>query len=128
MRIDRFTQKMQEALQSAQDVAAQYQHQEISNEHFLSTLLEQTEGVTRPLLDKLGVSTDALKQRLIDLLAKRAKVQGTGVQSYLGSELRDTLDRAEKEMSGMKDEFVSAEHYLLALVDGKYAAAKLLHD
>jgi ATP-dependent Clp protease ATP-binding subunit ClpA len=64
MRIDRFTQKMQEALQAAQDVASQHQQQEISNEHFLSTLLDQSEGVTRPLLDKLGVSTSTLKERL----------------------------------------------------------------
>src|SRR6187200_208577 len=113
MRIDRFTQKMQEALQSAQDVAAQYQHQEIANEHFLTALLDQTDGVTRPLLDKVGVSTSALKQRLADLLAQRAKVQGSGMQTFLGGELRDALDQAEKQMAGMKDEFLSAEHYLL---------------
>jgi ATP-dependent Clp protease ATP-binding subunit ClpB len=128
MRIDRFTQKMQEALQSAQDVAAEHQHQEIANEHFLTALLDQSEGVTRPLLDKVGVSTTALSQRLADLLAQRAKVQGSGMQTFLGGELRETLDRAEKEMTGMKDEFVSAEHYLLALVEGKSAAGKLLRD
>jgi ATP-dependent Clp protease ATP-binding subunit ClpB len=128
MRIDRFTQKMQEALQSAQDVAAEYQHQEIANEHFLTALLDQTDGVTRPLLDKIGVSTSALKQRLADLLGQRAKIQGTGVQTFLGGELRDALDRAEKEMAGMKDEFVSAEHYLLALAEGKSAVGKLLRD
>jgi ATP-dependent Clp protease ATP-binding subunit ClpB len=128
MRIDRFTQKMQEALQSAQDVAAQYQHQEIANEHFLTALLDQTDGVTRPLLDKVGVSTSALKQRLADLLAQRAKVQGSGMQTFLGGELRDALDQAEKQMAGMKDEFLSAEHYLLALVDGKSGAGKLLRD
>jgi len=128
MRIDRFTQKMQEALQSAQDVAAQYQHQEIANEHFLTALLDQTDGVTRPLLDKVGVSTSALKERLADLLAQRAKVQGSGMQTFLGGELRDALDQAEKQMAGMKDEFLSAEHYLLALVDGKSGAGKLLRD
>ena len=119
---------MQEALQAAQDVASQHQQQEISNEHFLSTLLDQSEGVTRPLLDKLGVSTSTLKERLEDALTKRPKVQGAGLQVFLGSELRDVLDRAEKEMSGMKDEFVSAEHYLLALADTKYPAAKFLKD
>ncbi|HEX5175931.1 MAG TPA: Clp protease N-terminal domain-containing protein, partial [Chthoniobacteraceae bacterium] len=128
MRIDRFTQKMQEALQSAQDVAAEYQQQEIANEHFLTALLDQSEGVTRPLLDKVGVATSALKQRLADLLAQRARVQGSGMQTFLGGDLREALDRAEKEMAGMKDEFVSAEHYLLALVDGKSATGKLLRD
>ncbi|HEY1893112.1 MAG TPA: Clp protease N-terminal domain-containing protein, partial [Chthoniobacterales bacterium] len=59
MRIDRYTQKMQEALQSAQDFAAQWQSPEIGNEHFLLALLDQAEGVTRPLLEKIGVSADA---------------------------------------------------------------------
>jgi ATP-dependent Clp protease ATP-binding subunit ClpB len=54
MRIDRYTQKMQEALQSAQDLAAKSQSPEIGNEHFLLALLDQGEGVTRPLLEKLG--------------------------------------------------------------------------
>ena len=55
MRIDKFTQKMQEAVQGAQDVAAQANHPEITNEHFLSALLDQAEGITRPLLEKMGV-------------------------------------------------------------------------
>ncbi|MDB6173604.1 MAG: ATP-dependent chaperone ClpB [Chthoniobacteraceae bacterium] len=126
MKIDRFTQKMQEALQASQDVAAERQQQEITNEHFLLALLVQSEGLTRPLLEKLGVSTSALNQRIEELLARRAKVQGSGLQANLGSELRDVLDRAEKEMAAMKDEFLSAEHYLLALADSKYDAGKLL--
>jgi len=54
MRPDKFTQKMQEALQASQMVASQFSQQEISNEHFLLALLDQSEGVTRPLLEKLG--------------------------------------------------------------------------
>src|SRR4030095_5672176 len=128
MRIDRFTQKMQEALQAAQDIASENQQRELSNEHFLAALIEQAEGVARPLLEKVGVSTSALQGRLADLLSRRAKVQGTGLQVHMGSELRDVLDRAEKEMGKMKDEFVSAEHYLIALIDSKYDAARLLKD
>lgn len=128
MRPDRFTQKMQEALQSAQDLASRNQHQEITNAHALACLLDQSEGVTRPLLDKLGVSTSTLKQRLQDLLDKRPKIQGTGIQTFLGSELRESIDSAEKEMARMKDEFLSAEHYLLALADSKTDAAKVLQE
>ncbi len=128
MRPDRFTQKMQEALQSAQDLASRSQHQEITNAHALACLLEQSEGVTRPLLDKLGVSTSTLKQRLQDLLDKRPKIQGAGIQTFLGSELREAIDSAEKEMARMKDEFLSAEHYLLALADTKTDAAKVLQE
>jgi cytochrome c oxidase accessory protein FixG len=64
MRIDRFTQKMQEALQSAQDLASQYNHSEIGNEHFLLALLQQPEGISRPLLDQLQVPVDQLQQQL----------------------------------------------------------------
>ena len=128
MRIDRFTQKMQEALQAAQDIATQREQQELANEHFLFALLEQSEGVARPLLEKLGVSTSALTGRINDLLSRRPKVHGSGLQAHLGSELRDVFDRAEKEMGKMKDEFVSAEHYLLGLIDAKYDAARLLKE
>src|SRR3989440_1016580 len=128
MRTDKFTQKMQEALQASQDFASEFSQQEISNEHFLLALLAQSEGVTRPLLEKLGVSVSALEGRLRDALEKRPKVHGAGAQIYLGTELRAVLDAAEKEMAKLKDEFVSAEHYLLALSNAKSDAAKLLHD
>ena len=61
MRIDKFTQKMQEAVQASQDVASQAGQQEITNEHFLLALLDQTDGITRPLLEKIGLSSDSVK-------------------------------------------------------------------
>src|SRR6201998_2804153 len=115
MRIDRFTQKMQEALQTAQDLALQFNHQEISNEHFLSALLNQSDGITQPLLEKIGVSTEQLRQRLAAELERRPRVHGASVDLRLSNELRSTLDSAEKEMAKLKDEYTSAEHYLLAL-------------
>src|SRR5215210_7807286 len=121
MRPDKFTQKMQEALQAAQDQAGQFSHQELNNEHFLLALLEQSEGVARPLLEKVGVAVPALDERLREALQKRPKVQGT-TDIYLGSELRGVLDRAEKEMAKLKDEFLSAEHYLLALTEASAPA------
>lgn len=127
MRIDRFTSKMQEALQAAQDSASKQTHSQIDNEHFLLALLEQSDGVTRPLLEKIGVSTSALDQRLRDVLSKRARISG-GAQVGLSPELVQTLNQAEAEMAKLKDEYTSAEHYLLALVDSKTAAAKLLRD
>ena len=56
MRIDRYTQKMQEALQAAQDRASKLNNAEITNEHFFSALLEQTDGIARPLLEKTGAN------------------------------------------------------------------------
>jgi ATP-dependent Clp protease ATP-binding subunit ClpB len=128
MRPDKFTQKMQEALQASQDVASQHQHQEIGNEHFLLALLDQSDGVARPLLEKLGVSAETLRSRLEADLQRRPKVQGAGVEVRLGSDLRATIDSAEREMANLKDEFLSAEHFLIALTDGSSAAAKALKD
>jgi len=128
MRIDKFTQKMQEALQAAQDVASQFNHQEIANEHFLSALLDQSDGIARPLLEKIGVPMDGLRQRLASELERRPKVHGGAVDLRLANELRSMLDGAEKEMSILKDEFTSAEHYLLALADANVPAAKLLKE
>ena len=127
MRPDRFTQKMQEALQSAQDLASEMAHQEVTNEHFLLSLLSQAEGVARPLLEKMGVEVAPLDQELRQELEKRPRVSGSGAgQLYLGSELRGVLDGAEKEMKSLKDEYVSAEHYLLALAESHSPASRLL--
>jgi len=128
MRVDRFTQKMQEALQAAQDIASQFNHQEIANEHFLSALLDQTDGIAQPLLEKIGVPVDRLRERLASELERRPKVHGATVDLRLSNELRSVLDGAEKEMAKLKDEFTSAEHYLLALTGANVPAAKLLKD
>jgi ATP-dependent Clp protease ATP-binding subunit ClpB len=126
MRVEKFTQKMQEALQAAQDLASQTQSSEMTNEHFLLALLEQTDGVTRPLLEKLGLAPAALETRIRGELERRPKVSGADVR--LGNELRKTLDAAEREMAKLKDEFTSAEHYLLALTGESGPAAKALKD
>jgi ATP-dependent Clp protease ATP-binding subunit ClpB len=128
MRIDKYTQKMQEALQTAQDLASQFNNPEITNEHFLSALLDQSDGITRPLLEKLGVNVAQLRDRLRSELERRPKIHGAAADLRLSNELRSVLDNAEKEMSKLKDEFTSAEHYLLALTGANVPAAKLLKD
>jgi len=128
MRPDKFTQKTQEALQAAQDVASQLNQQEITNEHFLLGLLDQTDGVTRPLLEKVGVTVPQLRDQLTEELERRPKIQGGTFDQRVGNELRATIDAAEKEMGKLKDEFLSAEHYLLALADSNGAATKLLQQ
>src|SRR5438105_18509 len=128
MRMDKFTQKMQEALQAAQDLASQSNHQEITNEHFLSALLDQADGIARPLLEKIGVNANQLRDGLRSELDRRPKVHGTAVDLRLANELRSVLDGAEKEMSKLKDQYTSAEHYLLALPGANVPAAKLLKE
>ncbi len=98
MRPDKFTQKMQEAVQAAQDIASKHSHQEINNRHFLLGLLDQPEGVTRPLLEKMGVSVPKLWQRVRDDLDKQSSVHGGSGLPHFGSELVKVIDEAEREM------------------------------
>jgi len=128
MRIDRFTQKMQEALQAAQDLASQSNHQEITNEHFVLALLDQGDGITQPLLEKIGVPPHQLRDRLLTELNRCAKITGASVDLRLSNELRTVLDASEKEMARLKDEYTSAEHYLLALSAANVPAARILKD
>src|SRR5438105_3574695 len=128
MRIDKYTQKMQEALQGAQDLASQANHPEITNEHFLSALLDQSEAIARPLLEKIGANVDQLRERLRSDLERRPQIHGAASDLRISNELRSVLDSAEKEMSKLKDEFTSAEHYLLALTGANVPAAKLLKE
>ena len=128
MRIDKYTQKMQEALQAAQDLASHANHPEITNEHFLSALLDQSEGIARPLLEKIGADVDQVRERLRSELERRPTIHGAAADLRFSNELRSVLDNAEREMSKLKDEFTSAEHYLLALTGANVPAAKLLKD
>ena len=126
MRTDRFTQRMQEALQSAQTLAANRNHTEFDNEHFLIALLEQPEGVTRPLFEKLGINVANAQAQLEAAIAKRAQVHGLTAQTNAAAELLAILRAAEKEMAKLKDEYLSAEHYLLALADSGVSCGKLV--
>lgn len=127
MKPDKFTVKMQEALQGALDLTSKHGQQEIDNEHFLLALLQQSEGLARPLLEKMGVATSSVMTQLESLIATRSRVQG-GAQPFVGNDLRKTIDQAEKEQEKLKDEYLSAEHYLLALSDEKNKAALLLKE
>ena len=126
MRLDRFTQKLQEAVQAAQALATDRQHTEFDNEHLLLVLLDQSEGLTRPLLEKLGVDIASLRQTLDASLAKRAQAHGLTAQTGCAAELMAILRAAEKEMTALKDEYVSVEHYLLALADSGVTCGKTL--
>ncbi len=125
MRPDKFTAKMQEAFNGAVDAASSLGQQEIGNEHLLLSLLGQSEGVVRPILEKMGVSVGTLVKSLESATASLPKVHG-GSQPFVGSELRKTIELGEAEMAKLKDEFLSAEHYLLALSQEKNAVARLL--
>ena len=127
MRPDRFTAKMQEAFNASLDLASKRNHAEISTEHFLLALLRQSEGLARPLLETLAIRPTELENQLEAELARRTSVHGAASPS-LGSDLRRTLDAAEAEMAKLKDEYLSAEHFLLALLDSSTPAARFLKN
>lgn len=127
MRPEKFTAKMQEAFQASVDNASKLQHQELSAEHLLLSLLRQDGGLTRPLLEKLAVSPQDLQSRLDADLQRRARVQG-GSGPMLGNELRQVMDAAEAEKDKLKDDYLSAEHVLLVLPDSKTSAGRILKE
>ncbi len=123
MRLDKFTVKAQEALQAAQSMADQHDHQAIEPEHLLVALLEQREGVVGPVLAKLGARPEAIQRELQAALGKLATVIGASGH-YLGERTRQALDRAQAEAERLKDEYVSTEHLLLALAQERDGAAR----
>ncbi|MEO6796955.1 MAG: ATP-dependent chaperone ClpB [Candidatus Dormibacter sp.] len=121
IRSDRLTEKSQEAIQQAQALAHESQHQEILPEHLLLALLQQPEGTVSPLLQRLGADPAALNSELKTQLDRLPKVYGA--ETYLGSRLKRLLDSAWTEMERLKDEYLSTEHLLLAIADEANADA-----
>ncbi len=122
MRMDKLTIKAQEAIQAAQSLADQHDHQAVEPEHLLAALLQQREGVVTPILGKLGARAEAVQRQVEAELARVPKVRG-GTGQYLGERLRAALDRAQREAERLKDEYVSTEHLLIALAQDRDGAA-----
>jgi ATP-dependent Clp protease ATP-binding subunit ClpB len=120
MDINRFTEKLQEAVRSAQSKAVRYSHQQVDVEHLLAALLEQRDGLAPSILTKAGVAPDAVLRRLENELDRMPKVSGpSGApdQVYITSRLNRLLADAEDEAKKLKDEYISVEHVLLAAAD-----------
>jgi ATP-dependent Clp protease ATP-binding subunit ClpB len=122
MRLDKFTVKAQEALQAAQSLADQRDHQAVEPEHLLAALVQQREGVVGPLLGKLGARPEAIQRQLDAELDRIPKVRG-GSGQYLGERLGAALGRAQTEAERLRDEYVSTEHVLIALAQDRDGAA-----
>jgi ATP-dependent Clp protease ATP-binding subunit ClpB len=121
MRLERFTLRGQEAIQSAIEAAERNQHQQVEPEHLLLAMLEQPEGVVRPLLGKLGANLQVILNDLQAAIARLPKVQG-GSQ-YFSPRITQVFQAAQKEAEQMQDEYVSTEHLLLAVAAEKDGAA-----
>ena len=127
MRLDRYTQRAQEAILAAQEVAQTYNHSQIEPEHVLLTLLTQPEGVVPEIIEQVGANLQALQSQLEAELARRPKVYGGNAQLGLSGDSARLFQDAQNEAAAMRDDYISTEHILLALAGKNGAgAAKLL--
>lgn len=128
MQADRFTLMAQEALADAQKNAQSYRHQQVDEAHVLLALLDQQGGVVPSLIKKTGAPLEGLRAKLIDLLKKRPAVSGPGASGGLqvSPQLAALIQKAEKEASDLKDDYVSTEHIFLVFLDAKNETAALL--
>ncbi|HWG64346.1 MAG TPA: ATP-dependent chaperone ClpB [Streptosporangiaceae bacterium] len=130
---NRLTQKSQEALHDAQSIATRFGHTEVDGEHLLQALLDQPDGLAPRLLSVSGADPDALRQNLEAELGRRPRVTGPGAspgQVYVTQRLSRLLDAADREATRLKDEYVSVEHLLVALLEEgpQTSAGRLLRD
>lgn len=116
MNVEKFTIKLTQALEAANQIAGEKKHSQLENSHILLALLEQKDGIITPLLEKIGISVQTLESELNQLLNTYPKVSGNARLS-LSSASYEALNKAEKISLSFKDEYVSAEHYLLALLE-----------
>jgi ATP-dependent Clp protease ATP-binding subunit ClpB len=130
---NRLTQSLQSALHDAQTKAIRYGQTEVETEHLLLALLEQPNGLIGSLFDRIGADTPGLVAALDQYLQSRPRVSGPGAapgQVFVSRSLNEVLDRAQREAERLKDEYVSVEHVVLAILDGRddTAAARLLEQ
>ena len=126
MDADRLTQKSQAALQEAQTLALRLGHTQVDGEHLLLALLEQPDGLAPRLLGQMGTDVDRLRRAVEAELERRPKVTGPAAapgQVFLTQRLGRLLDSADEEARRLKDEYVSVEHLLLALIEEGSASA-----
>jgi ATP-dependent Clp protease ATP-binding subunit ClpB len=127
MRLDKFTLRGQEAIQAAIELAERNQNQQVEPEHILCAMLEQPEGIVRPLLGKLGANIQVVKNDCEAAVARFPRVQGG--QQYFSSRLSQIFTAAQKQAESMQDEYISTEHLLLAIAGEKQGeAGKILRQ
>jgi len=127
MRLDKFTLRGQEAIQSAIELAERNNHQQVEPEHLLVAMLEQPEGIVRPVLGKLGANVAVILNDTQAAVARFPRVQGG--QQYFSNRLSQIFTASQKQADQMQDEFISTEHLLLAIVEEKDSdAGKILRQ
>jgi len=125
MTLDKFTVKAQEAVMRAQNIAQESGHQQIEVEHLLKSLLEDSEGVSQAILKKIGANINLVQNRVDDEIRKIPRVSGGGSigNVYISQRMNNVLNATMGEMRQLKDEFVSTEHLMLAILNEKGSPA-----
>src|SRR5947199_352004 len=127
MRLDKFTLRGQEAIQAGIELAERNPKQQVEPEHLLCAMLEQSEGIVRPLLGKLGANVQVVLNDCQAAIARFPKVQGG--QQYFSPRLNQLFTAAQKQAEKMQDEFISTEHLLIAIAEEKDGeAGKILRQ
>ncbi len=126
-RFDKLTVKGQEAVQRAQQLAEDRGNSQLTALHLLAALLDEQEGIIRPLVQKIGATAQQLHSAALVEIDRLPKVSGAGGQLSMASDLNQVFDKAQKLAEGMKDAFVSTEHLLMGLVGVDSSARKLLN-
>ncbi len=124
-RFDKLTIKAQEAVQRAQELASEAGNPQMEPVHLLAALLDEHEGIVRPVLEKIGVNIGQLES-IVEAELKHLPKSSGGSPPGIGSQLAKVLDAAQAEADGMKDEYVSTEHLLLALAGTPSKAQEVL--
>ena len=116
MNMEKLTQKSRQAFMDAQQIAAEKHHQEVGGKHLLAALLAQEGGVTPRIIEQAGANINNFNNSLNQLLDKIPSVYGYDGQVYMSANLSRVVARADKEAQGLKDEYISVEHLVLALL------------
>ncbi len=127
MRMDKLTNRFQQALADAQSLAVGRDHQFIEPAHLLAALLDQDAGV-RPLLAKAGVAVDALRTRLDEILDRLPTVEGSGGEVLIGNDLSRLLNITDKYAQKRGDQYIASELFLLAALDDKGDIGRVLRE
>jgi len=118
MNLDKFTNKAQEAITDTKNILTRFGHSQVSPEHLLLSMIEQKDGLTRTILEKLDGKPDAIAEDLEKYLASQPKGSAVNIakdELHVSSKLMQLLEAAAREAEKMKDQYISLEHLLIAL-------------
>ena len=126
MKQERFTEQAQEAIASSQELVRQYKHSQWDVEHILLALLLQQKGLVGEILKELSVDTEAVRNEVDAALQRTPKISHETEQIYATPRIAQLIKTAEDESNRFKDEFISTEHLLIAMIEDKGEAGDIL--